>query len=306
MKRTRSDLIRVGLFTVITGGILIASLLWVAGSRLLRPQDAYTVLFAESVSGLSAGSNVEYQGVVVGRVRDIQLTRDIPPKVAVLVDLEPGTQVRRDTTAELLGSIVTGIQYIELQGGSEAAQALPPGGVIPGDVASLQDFRDQLADISRVALTILSRLERNVFSEENTAKASQALADLGVAAQQLSGATQAFDAETTGRDIARMVERVTQAAASVDVVFADLHARRETLFTGVESTMEELHAAIVEARLLVSEARAELRGAIGSSGGLLEDLSQATQRLQETLDLIEADPSVLVRGRAIPEREFAR
>ena len=79
MKRRRADLIKVGIFVLVSGAVLVGGLLWIAGSHLLRPVDSYTVLFDRSVTGLTAGANVEYKGVVVGRVRDIRLTADLPP-----------------------------------------------------------------------------------------------------------------------------------------------------------------------------------------------------------------------------------
>ena len=41
----------------------------------------------------------------------------------------------------------------------------------------------------------------------------------------------------------------------------------------------------------------------GSFADLLHELTQATTRLKETLDVIQSDPSVLLRGRQVPERE---
>lgn len=305
MKRTRRDLLRVGLFTVLAGSILLAGLLWIAGSRLLRPRDTYRVLFVESVSGLSAGSQVEYQGVVIGRVRDIRLTKDIPPKVSVVVDLEPGTPVRRDTRAALLGSIVTGIQYIELQGGSEAAGPLAPGGVIPGSVASLIDFRDRLARVADLALTILGRLERDLFTEQNAEKISLLISDLGTLANRLSRASEVLQGPGAGENVGRMVDQVTRAAEAVDGVFSDFYARRENVYGGLAATLADLDQAVAELRALLGEARAGIAGS-GETGRLVQDLTRATQQLQETLDVIEADPSLLLWGRSIPEREFTR
>lgn len=304
MTRTRRELIRVGLFALVSGGLLMAGLLWIAGSRLLRPRDTYQVIFVESVSGLSAGSQVEYQGVAIGRVRDIRLTQDIPPKVSVMVALEPGTPVRRDTHAVLLGSIVTGIQYIELQGGSEAAGPLPPGGVIPGSVPSLGNFRDRLDRVAELALTILTRLEQDVFTQPNAEKMSLLIDDLGSVAGRLNRTSETLESQHAGEDLAQMIQRVTRAADAVNRVFSDFYARREGLYGSLTTTAAELDQAIGELRALLGEARTGM-GAAGGAG-LVEGLEQATRRLQETLDLIEADPSVLLWGREVPEREFER
>lgn len=305
MKRTHANLIRVGLFTLVAGSLLVAGLLWIGGSRILRPRDHYTVLFSESVSGLSAGSIVAYQGVQVGRVRAIHLTSDIPPKVSVDIGLDPGTPVRQDTTAALRGSIVTGIQFVELEGGSEGAGPMAQGGVIPGSVQSLVDFRDRLARIADLAIRILKRFDEEVLTKENTERASQMLADLSDTANRLSEAVDAFAGEDEQANIAHMVDRVTRAADSVNDTFSDWNGRREGLYASLRSTTRELDAAIADGRAVLKRTREEF-GPGGETATLLEDLSRATARLQETLDLIEADPSVLLRGREIPRREFER
>jgi hypothetical protein len=50
----------------------------------------------------------------------------------------------------------------------------------------------------------------------------------------------------------------------------------------------------------------QVGGTGGSVGSLLRELAGATNRLQETLDVIRSDPSVLLWGRAVPEREYDR
>jgi hypothetical protein len=44
--------------------------------------------------------------------------------------------------------------------------------------------------------------------------------------------------------------------------------------------------------------------ASGSIGTVLGDLNTVTQRLEETVDEIRGDPSLLLRGRDVPEREL--
>ena len=76
MGKTR---LKVGIFVTVSFFILAAAILWLAGSRFLRPVDSYQILFDQSVSGLLPGAAVEYQGVTVGKVEGVQLTRDVPP-----------------------------------------------------------------------------------------------------------------------------------------------------------------------------------------------------------------------------------
>jgi phospholipid/cholesterol/gamma-HCH transport system substrate-binding protein len=306
MKRARSDLIRVGVFVVVATGVLAGALLWLAGSRLLRPVDTYTIVFSDSVSGLNAGSNVEYQGVVVGRVRDIGLTADVPPEVAVVVDLEPGTPIRTNTEAALVGSFVTGLQYVQLYGGRGMGEPLATGATIRGSTTSLEAFRDRATEIADLAVTILSRLEKNVFTEDNSHALTAVLTDFRTVAHGLSGAMEGFQAAESGRDLAQLVAKLTDVSDNVNAVLTDFYARRDDVYGSLQSTLANVDAAVLDARELVQATTKQVGGTGGSMGGLLHELAVATTRLQETLDVIRSDPSVLLWGRAVPEREYDR
>ncbi len=306
MKRRQSDLIRVGAFVLIASAVLGGALLWIAGSRLLRPVDTYTIVFTDSVSGLNVGSNVEYQGVVVGRVRDIGLTKHIPPEVAAVIDLEPDTPVRTDTEAALVGSFVTGLQYIQLYGGSSAGTMLASGGIIRGNTTSLDAFRDQATEIASLAVTIMSRLEKNVFTEENSESLTAVLGDLRIVASGLSNTMEAFQAEKAGRDLALLVAKLSEVTDNVNAVLVDFYARRDDVYGGFKTTLANVDAVVIDARALVQATTSQVGGTGGSVGSLLRELTAVTNRLQETLDVIRSDPSVLLWGRTVPEREFNR
>jgi phospholipid/cholesterol/gamma-HCH transport system substrate-binding protein len=300
---TRGDLVRVGLFVLVAASLLIGGLLWLAGARFLRPVSTYTVLFTESVSGLNSGANVEYQGVVVGRVRDIRLTTDIPPKVAVIVDLDPKTAVRHDTIGALLGSLVTGIKFIQLQGGSEGAGALEPGGLIPGDVSSLEHFRDQLAEVADRAVNIIRKLDQEVFTNTNSLKLSHFVNDLSAIADTLSRTMDTFRTQETGKDVAQLIRELNETTKNLNAVISDFYGRRDRIFGGAESTLKHLDQMVTETRDLVRSAQSQIAGTGTSVGGLVEELTNTTSLLQEAIDVIRSDPSVLLRGRSIPERE---
>ena len=302
--RTRRDVFKVGVFVLVAGAILAGGLLWIAGARVFRRVDTYTILFEGSVSGLAPGANVEYQGVVVGRVRDIYLTTDLPPKVAVTVDVDPGTPVRTDTVAVLLGSIVTGIKYIQFQGGT--GDLLAPGGTIRGDVTSLEQFRDQVSEIADRATKIMRKLDEQVFTEENSTKVTAFVADLQGIAQSLNNTMATFRAEDTGKQVAELVRQLSKTTENLNRLITDVYARRDTIFGGVETTLRHLDETVSATRALVQTTQSQISGTGGSLGSLMGDLNATTTRLQETLDIIRSDPSVLFWGRKVPEREFQK
>jgi ABC-type transporter Mla subunit MlaD len=305
MRRTRSDLVRVGLFVTVAGTILVAGLLWLAGAHLFRPVHTYRVLFERSVSGLNAGANVEYQGVVVGRVRDIRLTGDIPPRVAVIVDLEPGTPVRRDTTAALVGSLVTGIQFIQLQGGSAADEALAPGGTIPGTTPSLEAFRERLTDIADRVSDILRGLQEDVFTRENSAKFNALLVDLGGVATSLNTALQAFREKDTTKGVVDLVRELSAAARTPTPCSPTSApgARRSTATSAARSAIS------TPARVRpATSCGAPTRRSPGPAARSMRSSPTSPRRRTAPGDA-RRDPqrsSVLLWGRAVPARERER
>ena len=302
--RTRRDAFRVGIFVIVAGVILIGGLLWIAGAHIFRRVDTYTILFTDSVTGLAASANVEYQGVVVGRVRDIYLTTDLPAKVAVEVEVTPGTPVRTDTVAALLGSFVTGIKYIQFQGGT--GDPLPPDGTLRGDVTSIEQFRVQLAEVADRATKIMRTLDEKVFTDENSTKLTAFVSDLQGIAQTLNTTMTTFRTEDTGKQLAILVRDLQQTTQNLNRLITDVYSRREPILGGAEQTLRHLDETVTALHALVTTTQTQISGTGGSVGSLVGDLNAAVNRLQETIDVIRSDPSVLVWGRKVPKREVEK
>jgi phospholipid/cholesterol/gamma-HCH transport system substrate-binding protein len=297
MRRTQRDLALVGTFVVVTSVILVGALLWLAGANVFRRVDRYYVIFDRSVSGLAPGGTVEFQGVTAGRVQEIRLTDTIPPKVSVAIDIDPGTPLRKDTRAELLGSVVTGIKFIALGGGTEAAGALEPGGVIPGSVTAFEQLGDQVAQIASRALEIVDRLDTEVFTKQNNQKLSELVDDVSVLADSLRVTLEPFREEGTGKDLTKLIRHVRRAANNIDGLVSDLRKSQGTMVKDVTGALHGIETLALESNQLVIGLRGELSGAGTSLTALIGDLTEATNRLEETLTVIQADPSLLLRGR---------
>jgi len=122
-----------GLFII--GLSLAAALFFVWLANAGRRDDViYRIHFAESVSGLTVGDAVKYRGVDVGMVKAMVIDPDDPRQVQVDVRLRKAAPVKTDTKASLKLKGITGVVYIELNGGSPNAQTLvaaTPEGTIP-------------------------------------------------------------------------------------------------------------------------------------------------------------------------------
>jgi len=120
-----------------------------------RDDVIYRIHFAESVGGLALGDPVKFHGVDVGNVKAFELDPGDPNLVQVDVRLRKETPVKTDTKAILKLKGITGVVFIELNGGSANAQLLaeaaPAGQVpeIPSEKSNLTTFLDELPKLAQ-------------------------------------------------------------------------------------------------------------------------------------------------------------
>jgi len=110
----------------------------------------YRIHFPESVSGLTIGDPVKFRGIDVGTVKAMLIDPDNSRLVLVDVRLRKETPVRTDTRASLAMKGITGVVFVELNGGDPAAKTLlavtPEGKVpeIPSEKTGLKAMLDEL------------------------------------------------------------------------------------------------------------------------------------------------------------------
>src|SRR6266550_4645746 len=118
-----------------------------------RDDVLYRIHFNESVSGLALGDPVKFRGVDVGTVKTMALDVADPRRVQVDVKLRKEAPVKTDTKASLKLKGITGVVFIELNGGAPNAQtlaAVTPEGQIPeiaSEKSSLNAVFDQLPKV---------------------------------------------------------------------------------------------------------------------------------------------------------------
>jgi len=141
-----------GLFIIIFTVAAAIVAVWL-GSTGRRDDVTYRIRFPDSVSGLTAGDIVKYRGIDVGTVKSMTIDPDDSRLVLVDVRLRKDTPVKTDTRASLTMKGITGVVFIELNGGDPAAKTLleatPPDKVpeIPSEKSGLKAMLDSLPKV---------------------------------------------------------------------------------------------------------------------------------------------------------------
>src|SRR5271170_7143472 len=115
---TRANFVLIGAFTlaVIASGFLFV--LWLVAAGQVSHSRTYEVLFTGSVSGLSRGGSVVFNGLRVGEVLSIDFVPNDPGRVAAIINVDGRITIKKDTQARLELQGLTGGSAIALTGGA--------------------------------------------------------------------------------------------------------------------------------------------------------------------------------------------
>lgn len=296
---TKVNYTLVGLFVVVLGSALIAGVLWIAsGGSLQTKYDMYLAIEEESVAGLNVNAPVKYNGVDVGKVTSIVLDPTNPQRVRLLLAIERGTPIKQDTVAVLKIQGLTGIAYMELDGGAMSA---PPLSATEGETYPVIKTKPSLSARFETILTnVLAKLDSTtnnvnaMLSDENRKAVGSALADIATLTHTLAQRKDSLDAaiasaertlNNTARISARLeptLERIERGAESIERMGDNVAVASTSAGKTIDSVGGELER-------FAGEALPELQRLMGE----MQVLAASLRRLSEQT---ERNPSSLIFG----------
>ena len=250
---TRANYILVG---VITLAVLLASfgfVYWIARFGDTTNSVQLEVRIPGSVTGLSVGSQVLFNGIKVGDVRRLIIDAQNPKGIVAITEVNIDTPVTSSTKATLGFQGLTGQAYIELKGGDPGGEnilvkAAETGdlAVIEADPGAVNNLIDQAQSIATSAESVLAGLQGFVNDNRqpltqtinNAAKFSEALANnsdeldsflanVGELSKTLQGVSVRLESTlTAAEDLLKSVDRqkVDRILANAEKVSDDLAA----------------------------------------------------------------------------------
>jgi phospholipid/cholesterol/gamma-HCH transport system substrate-binding protein len=124
---TRAHYVAVGAFVlavIVLGFVAVLSLGRVEFAQELK---RYYIFFKGSVTGLSKGSLVQYNGITVGRVVDVRVDPDDLEKIQVTVEIDNNlVKIKTDARAFVDTNLLSGVATIQIRGGTREAKDLEP------------------------------------------------------------------------------------------------------------------------------------------------------------------------------------
>lgn len=318
---TKAQKIRLAVFLLASGGILVFLLAVIAGLRLLEERVHYFIEFeSTSLSGLSRGAPVNYFGRAIGQVAEITIPEEAINTIVVDISLKPDLAyvIRTDTRATVYTHPLSGQKHIELLGGSQEAAPLPPQSRIRASDTFFADIErrtdrlfvqlEELLENMRILTKQENRIQvarlleegallaenANLLIEQNRQAAGQIVRDMAAVSSSLARTTASL--QTTADTLARVVtssgfrRSVEDIEASAAMMRQQLAGPVPALITRADHMMGTIDTTFIHIDRTVLQSRTDLLQS-------LQDLQEALQNIRDATELIREDPSILIRGR---------
>jgi phospholipid/cholesterol/gamma-HCH transport system substrate-binding protein len=194
---TRANYVVIGAFTMaaVVGAFLFV--MWIAGYTTPGGRRTFQVVFNGSVSGLSNGANVNFNGIKVGEVTHLTFSRSDPHQVVADIDVSADAPINRNTKARLETAGITGAAAVALLGSSQAGAPLvgqngQPAVIYAEQSVQLQDIIDNVAALSTRATAVLDDADK--ILTDNSAPIHSAIANVDQFSKALADNSAGVDA----------------------------------------------------------------------------------------------------------------
>lgn len=156
----RAQKLRLGIFIMVSSLLLLLLVVYFAAQAMFERKDHYFVAYRDvSVSGLQVGSPVKFLGINVGSIADIGIAPDDVNTIIVKLALQEDTPVKKDAVADIVAMGITGLKTIEIRGGTQEAEFLPPGGYIQQGSSLQEDITGRAEVIAFKVEQVLNNLQ---------------------------------------------------------------------------------------------------------------------------------------------------
>jgi phospholipid/cholesterol/gamma-HCH transport system substrate-binding protein len=294
----------VGAFVLALGAALIAGVLWLAaGGNYKKKYEPYQAIVKESVAGLSIDAPVKYLGVDVGKVSAINIDPENTQQVMLKFLIDRGTPIKQDTEAVLKSQGLTGIAYVEINGGSAGSQPLVATEAEP--IPTIRSRPSLSARLENVATSVLANLDKMttnlnaMLDDGNRLALKTSLADTASLMRMLAGQREVLNASITdaariARNTARASEKFSPAMDRVNAGVDAIEKMAKVVSRAGEGAGRTVDAAEVSMKQLNTETLPELER-------LLVELNQLAPSLRRLIEQTERTPtSLLLGGSRVP------
>lgn len=267
----------VGIFIVLFSIGITVFVLWLENYGAKEDFRYYKTYMSESVSGLGRDSSVKYRGVDVGTVETIQINPNNSEEVEILLKVKKETPIKTDMVARLKFYGLTGLAFVEIEGGSKESPLMKSEKdeipIIKSAPSAYTRLNELLPDIAQNLSTALVKIDI-LLNENNLANIQQSVENIKEISLYLKNYEDEIDTllnnSTTASE--KVVLLVNKVADSADAI--------KQMANGIEKSIQQ---GDYNLREMSSDT-------FVNTNELLEQIQNLTVELEEVVSSIQRDP----------------
>ncbi|MGV9005238.1 MAG: MlaD family protein [Brevundimonas sp.] len=287
----------VGIATIALLAALAVFAIWLARLQFNNDFDVYDIVFYGPVRGLSEGGDVNFNGIRVGEVTDLNLDPKNSDEVIARIRIDATTPVRVTSRAQLEPQGITGLNYIQITAGAPSSALLKaqyPDNVVPVLQSQPSPIAELLSGSGTVLAQTVDALNRinRVLSDDNIRSFSTSMKNVESLTTEL---------EARKGMIEQLEQSLIKANAAIDE-YQQLGASLRVLVDGDgRAAVGNINQAAADARTAlasINRTANNLEGPLNdvASDGVpqlmqaIQGLEDATDSLQGLIDEVRASP----------------
>ncbi|MBY0500385.1 MAG: MlaD family protein [Alphaproteobacteria bacterium] len=244
---TRAGYMIVGVFVLLSMAGILSFFLWLAKTDLDYKVNLYTIYFPGSVTGLTMGGSVNYLGVPVGSVKNIQLDTNNLERVNITVAIRDTIPIKEDAYASLELQGLTGYKLVQLYGGSSDSPLLnaKPGQkypVIPSRYSGVEELMTTLPRMINKFTNLVDRINAT-FNEQNRKRLSATLENIDILSQRLA---------ESSKPLKDLIENTRDTMKTVGKEVRDVSHSTQNTMTKISSVADDISQYLTENKIALN------------------------------------------------------
>lgn len=280
----RAHALAAGIFVILLSAALAVVAMWFGGDTMMR--DNYMLVSEVPVTGLNPNATVRYRGVTVGRVEDIRLDPEDAHTILIRIAVNRDLPLTANAYAQLGYQGLTGLAYVQLNDEGGKAERLNTDSNdlarIPLRPSALDSITSSGQRFLSSANVLVERLNL-LLEEENRTRFAQILENTAGATEQLRSVIRQL--EPGLRTLPGLAADASSVLKHTDQLVIDLQ-EITTKLNQQGGTMENL-----------SQTTGELSDTMHALREVTESIKRNSRNVDRFLQQLEEQPRSLLFGR---------
>jgi phospholipid/cholesterol/gamma-HCH transport system substrate-binding protein len=278
---TKANYVAVGAFVLACVIGLVVTILWLAGAQYSQEYAYYQAYFTGSVTGLGKGTVTRYNGIDVGRIKDLQFDPNDPQRVIVTLQVQPNLNIREDSVASIDSQGLTGGSFVEISGGTAKSPILTAK-------------EGQEYPVIRTKPSTFAQLEQS---------APEVVAKLNVAASRINDLLNDNNRRAIAQILGNLDETTTVLArrsADIDATIANANKAMANLSdasNGLKPTLQHVDLTVQKFGKVADDADNFINGdGLAQLSDLIGEMRRLVRNLDQFSDQLNRQPTKLLFG----------